>query len=1168
MTPEENSDALPLEDEITEKFLSEYRADLRPDIEAYCQQYPELAVQLRPLLSTAMILENVRSDQASPFGNRGNRPAWDKLGDYRLIRQAGSGGMGVVYEAIQESLGRRVAIKTLPTDLTRVQSQLERFLREARAVASLHHTNIVPVFAVGEDHGVRYFVMPFIDGIGIEKVLAELRTLARQAGHLRADVNADSVDRHAETVTQATADDLAASQTASRVRSGEPPLWISDSTAQPAANPAKPPFSIGDIYQRWLKGDSNGNPTSAAVPRSQAGRGYWQFVADIGLQVADAMDYAIRQGVLHRDIKPSNLLLDRDGIVWVTDFGLAKTDRCSNLTPKGEMLGTLRYLAPERLRGIHDLRGDIYGLGLTLYELLTLTPPFDTHERPQLTKQILECEPLQPRKIDPRIPIDLETIVQKSIAKDPQDRYQSAESLADDLRLFLENRPIRARRISSLERSWRWCRRNPVTAALLGCTVVLMVMTIVVLSLTNARIRDETTEKASALAAKDSALRDREAALHQSQANLQLANSRFYAAKMNLAGHAFDRGEVTRAEDLLSSVMPSDNQRDFRGFEWFYLTAALHEGLKRTLEFPGNEITCLSFAADGRRLLIAGGNQSSGFACLVDIDTGEKMIELSQLRSNVNGCAYAPDGSAFAIGTGDGQLQLFDAKTFQRLHTENTGLLIKSMAWSPNSKLLVVGSESGELRCWQMPELIEASIPEAHQGPILRLFFSSDSTRLYSSADWGREGKISRQWNATTLPPQLMRAFENESISDESPDGRTLVAINGGVLQIVDAGTGQVVNKASISTGPLVSARFHADGQSLVVAARNDRAVRTLDASSLEKIEVTAQRHTASALAIGPRGHFWAAGDARGEVRVWDLHQPRPLTEFDDPNIRSAFCVANQSDIVIGGSGPSRRWSLADGRIRPFHQAKNLRVMSRDAKTLVGVIRGIDGNLSDTIEIWRDGLAKPATIVLPSPIYQQCLAISASGRWLATRVEGQPIAIYDLSQSPPKQVHSLASCCYAMAFTPDQRRLIVGEQYGSVACFDVESGAKQSNFAGFDSFWAWSMSIAVSNDNRYVASGSESGTVSVWESNSRKLVATLIGQPGEIRSIIFFPDGQRLAVGGTGDVRIWNFQSGQELLALPVKGGYVTSLAVNTEGDVLIAVTPDGHVQAWLAKES
>src|SRR5207248_1604635 len=196
---------------------------------------------------------------------------------------------------------------------------------------------------------------------------------------------------------------------------------------------------------------------------------YFRSVAQIGRQAAQGLAYAHSRGIVHRDIKPSNLLLDTDGVVWITDFGLAKAED-DGLTATGDILGTLRYMAPERFRGEGDARADIYALGVTLYELLTLRPAYDSSDRLKLIEKIKAQEPPWPRSIDGRIPRDLETIVLKAIDRDPNRRYQSADAIAEDLRRFLADEPIKARQVSTTERYWRWARRNPAIA-LLGATL-------------------------------------------------------------------------------------------------------------------------------------------------------------------------------------------------------------------------------------------------------------------------------------------------------------------------------------------------------------------------------------------------------------------------------------------------------------------------------------------------------------------------------------------------------------------------------------------------------------------------------------------------------------------------------------------------------------------------
>jgi tetratricopeptide (TPR) repeat protein len=196
-------------------------------------------------------------------------------------------------------------------------------------------------------------------------------------------------------------------------------------------------------------------------------------VAWVGVQVAEALAYAHRQGILHRDVKPANLLLDAQGTVWVTDFGLAKEEGSGALTGAGDVVGTLRYLAPERFDGCSCPRSDIYSLGATLYELLTLRPAFDEPDRARLVERVTRGRLPRPRQLDGRIPRDLETIVLKALAREPADRYPTADALAEDLRRFLLDRTIQARRAGLLERAWRWCRRNRTVAVLLAAALVL-----------------------------------------------------------------------------------------------------------------------------------------------------------------------------------------------------------------------------------------------------------------------------------------------------------------------------------------------------------------------------------------------------------------------------------------------------------------------------------------------------------------------------------------------------------------------------------------------------------------------------------------------------------------------------------------------------------------------
>lgn len=435
-------------DILAEEFVERYRRGERPALTEYTDRFPDLADAIRDLFPALVMMEQVLP--ATTDGLEAETPPLDRpnrIGDFRILREVGRGGMGIVYEAEQESLGRHVALKVLPSHSLLDPKRLLRFQREARAAAKLHHTNIVPVFGVGEADGLHYYVMQFIRGLGLDQVFQELHALRGK--------------QSSSTVTQTRSIGEAARSLLTG-RFEVPP------DATPATDPT-PPIGTARPESVALPGQDEGPP-------SGTGWAYWRSIARVGVQVADALAYAHSQGVLHRDIKPSNLLLDHQGTVWVTDFGLAKAAGTEDLTHTGDILGTLRYMAPERFDGRSDARADVYALGVTLYELVTLQPAFEGTDRGRLIRDVMACNPPRPRKLNSAIPLDLETIILKAMARDPATRYLTATDMADDLRQFIADRPIKARPAGPVERFWRWARRNPAVAGLTTTVAVLLLL--------------------------------------------------------------------------------------------------------------------------------------------------------------------------------------------------------------------------------------------------------------------------------------------------------------------------------------------------------------------------------------------------------------------------------------------------------------------------------------------------------------------------------------------------------------------------------------------------------------------------------------------------------------------------------------------------------------------
>ncbi|WP_162273962.1 tetratricopeptide repeat protein [Mariniblastus fucicola] len=464
-------------DLISDKFVAEIRAGKSPDIESYVRAHPKLAIRIRQLFPVLQAMENrnpncvAESDSAieDEIRQLEASPPPRRLGEYRIIHEIGRGGMGVVYKAEQESLGRHVALKLLPQSAKFDERRGIRFQQEAIASGKLHHSNIVPVFGVGRSDDVSYFVMQYIEGTGLDQVIAEVREAVSDDDQgsgrkLKDTVRLDHTKLG--TVASGLFEDLSKQTEDGSADSAD----SADSAEQTGASVH--PESAAESFS-GSSSFASASSTSGSFSQRHA---YYRNVAKIGEQVSDALEYAHSRKILHRDIKPANLLIDFSGHVWVTDFGLAKLTDQDDLTRTGETVGTLRYLPPEQFNGNSDARSDVYSLGLTLYEMLTLQPAFDGKDFAQLLQNVTESLPDPPRKKDSRIPRDLDTIVMKAIAKEPADRYQSAGELRDDLKLFIQGKPIRARQISELDRFLKAVRRRPVISALAGMLLLSLIV--------------------------------------------------------------------------------------------------------------------------------------------------------------------------------------------------------------------------------------------------------------------------------------------------------------------------------------------------------------------------------------------------------------------------------------------------------------------------------------------------------------------------------------------------------------------------------------------------------------------------------------------------------------------------------------------------------------------
>ncbi|MCA9183583.1 MAG: serine/threonine protein kinase, partial [Planctomycetales bacterium] len=423
MTDKLSVDREALMGQVVTEFFERIARGESPRIDEYEERYPEIAEMLGRALPA---LKHINDS----FGGQSTDPEFQlnasqrQLGDFLIVRQIGQGGMGIVYEAQQISLNRRVAIKVLPFASLLREQQLERFRIEARAAASLRHPNIVGVYAVGYERGVHFYAMEFIEGQSLAELMHELKN---EMSNVHDDRNSASTDRALK------------EKPLEKTRPGSG----ADSTETDRAH------------------------KRSTLPDSRS-REFYRTAAKLFAKAAQALQHAHELGIVHRDIKPANLLLDKDGKIWITDFGLAQVESDRSLTLSGDLLGTLRYMSPEQASGqnVLDARTDIYSLGVTLYEVLTGCPAFPARDRQSLIAQVIQAAAPPPSKLNQSIPRDLEAVVIKAMSQEPAERYATAGAMAADLQRFADGLPTLAKQPSMLKRGTHWMRRNPLPVAI------------------------------------------------------------------------------------------------------------------------------------------------------------------------------------------------------------------------------------------------------------------------------------------------------------------------------------------------------------------------------------------------------------------------------------------------------------------------------------------------------------------------------------------------------------------------------------------------------------------------------------------------------------------------------------------------------------------------------
>jgi WD40 repeat protein/serine/threonine protein kinase len=1065
---------------VIDEFLLALENGEAVDANELLDRYPQWTGVLGPAVAQLVSLYRVSRNLDAPeaLGPVDLSRGEFKLGDFRIIREVGRGGMGIVYEAEQVSVGRRVALKVLPFAAVLDEKQLTRFKNEVRAAGALQHPNIVPVYAVGCERGTHYFSMRFIDG----HTLAEAITALRASNRMQ--TIADSVPTDVLATVAALNkrhNDSAFSETCSTSPAGRELLSVASS--MDATGSREDRFA-------WL--------TTMLTEQRDNPQAHFAGIARLGIQAAEALQHAHEQGIVHRDIKPANLMVDSVGNLWVTDFGLARVESEVSVTMTGDVVGTLRYMSPEQATanadGI-DHRTDIYSLGLTLYELTALQPAFSASDRGALLHALMNGESSPQHQLCASIPRTLVAIVSKAAARRPDDRYPTAGALACDLRAFVEGRPTVARPRGAIARTAQWLRRRSAVVVTIAVLIALTVSSFLtgrtpwstpadVAKVDNPKTEDaKVAERVVATADQSGTPPKRPDASSQSPYREQ------YPFDMGVLWRAFQSNSYSSGRGILDRHVPAPNAQDYRGWEWHFLDSQLRKCPKVWRE-PGQSRSNISFLQNRHRLALSRPSDPD----ILDASAG-RLYVLSPLEKFTD-FAISPDRTHLAAGHTEGALHvwsfppefgkhtvcrsahreaiqcisfaesrellassdisgivcLWDTKSWEVIQQiRSLGKTIGPICLSPYGTLLAVATSTGDILVWDIQNDRQLQIlPTASNDPIIVLRSTGNGDRIIALRRDG--GCQSWEWSSDglrRLAAWKMPTGENSCMAISRDGLHAYVGTEGGHV---------FVYRIEPSCPPELAKSF---------IASSDR---------IKALDVSFDGTTLATLDKYDYIRFWAADDL-----------PGPILARDVPSEIDAVAVTPDG----------RRILVAD------HNSAVVHVY--DVKT---------GIRTGTLYCYE-----PAATLTALACSHDSRLVAAAGNDGVVRVwdlDAQSILRSSIADKPVSSIN-------AVAFFRDGKRFVTGG--GTVRLWSTKSDQPIAELR--TELPTRTVAIAVSSDGSRVFAADSVGCIRVWDASNHGLLNCwhAYGEKTALRGLIALDDGNVASV-DHGAICVWNSPTG------------------------------------------